>query len=127
MVPCPAGQFATEAGSLACSVPGNGQYIVDASAGALADCEPGYYCQSGVKNDCGSANLICPNSSMISPYVVQTGYYSTGGTSNATRTDQTKCEPGNYCVGGGKKPCTDGKFATEAGSVQSSVLQNGPK
>lgn len=59
------------------------------------------------------------------PNVVQTGYYSTGGTSDTTRTGEMECEPDFFCVDGVKQPCEPGKFATEAGSVQCSALANG--
>ena len=121
--PCPDGKFATEAGSVQCSALANGLYL-DVNGNAQP-CEPGYYCQNGAKNDCGSPNLICPDSSMISPNVVQTGYYSSGGTSNTTRTEERECEVGHFCVNGIRFVCALGYFADRRGAVSCKAAERG--
>ena len=66
-------------------------------------CEPGYYKNSsGTCSDCGGNAYYCPGDNRR--YSVDSGYYSTGGTST-TRTGQSQCTGATYCSGGVKNNC----------------------
>ena len=116
---CPEGKFATEAGSVQCSVLPNGRYLD--SNDNDQPCEPGYYCQDGVRYECGSPNLYCPDESMVSPLVVAAGYYSTGGNTVNTSTAVNVCERGYFCQDGVRQACPEGQFTTEEGRLTCSL------
>ncbi|MCX6807647.1 MAG: hypothetical protein NTZ80_02500, partial [Patescibacteria group bacterium] len=84
-------------------------------------CTAGYYCPAGsvsaAASACGGNGFYCPAGSG-SATAVSSGYYSTGGTST-TRTGQTQCEAGNYCVSGVQTACPANK-TSDAGSTSSS-------
>ncbi len=66
-------------------------------------CDPGYYKNSsGTCIPCGGNEYYCPGDNRR--YSVDSGYYSTGGTST-TRTGQSQCTGATYCTGGVKNNC----------------------
>ena len=69
-------------------------------------CEPGYYCQGGIKQECGSLMVYCV-AQASAPSSVQSGYYSIEGTSNTTRQGQSICEEGYYCRDGERFFCPE--------------------
>ena len=66
-------------------------------------CDAGYYKNSGgTCSPCGGNAYYCPGDN--TRYSVDSGYYSTGGTST-TRTGQSQCTGATYCSGGVKNNC----------------------
>ena len=66
-------------------------------------CDPGYYKNSsGTCDRCGGNAYYCPGDN--NRYSVESGHYSTGGTST-TRTGQEECTGAKYCTGGVQKSC----------------------
>lgn len=88
------------------------------------ECEHGYYCQGGLKFECGSSSVYC-EARASTPKAVQGGYYSVGGSSNRTRSGQQVCETGFYCQDGVKRRCPEGQFASEVGSLTCSDPESG--
>ncbi|MBO7643272.1 MAG: hypothetical protein J6S74_04040, partial [Alphaproteobacteria bacterium] len=72
----------------------SGQYVV-ANASSATNCGNNTKYKGSHQVNYGSASSCA---------TVDTGYYTTGGTST-TRTGETKCEAGNYCVNGVKSAC----------------------
>lgn len=105
---CPAGRYGAP-----------GQVHTNATCSGL--CEEGYWCflgsSSGTANECGSSGFYCPAGSQ-QPRLVEPGYYSTGGISNSTRTDQNICEPGYFCQAGIRQSCPDGEYSSEYQSTK---------
>ena len=78
-------------------------------------CEAGYYCVSGVRWNCGSKALYCPQQS-THPLVVDEGYYSAPLTDAVTnRKEQVICTPGHYCTAGSMYNCTAGNYGSTTG------------
>ncbi len=105
--PCPAGRYGSTTGlkSPDCSGP----------------CPPGHYCPPQTTNGedylCGNSAHYCPSGSE-SPAKVRSGFYSTGNGNdrfNSTRTGESLCEAGSYCVGGIKQPCPAGRYGLHTG------------
>ena len=79
----------------------------------LIQCSPGNYLPPNVTKctPCGGANYYCPGGSFPKAsveqgrYTVDSGYYSTGGTSETTRTGQAQCTGATYCVNGVQNTC----------------------
>jgi len=75
-------------------------------------CAAGYYCELGSadqnQNACGGANVYCIAGS-AAPTTVRAGYYSTGGAAT-TRTGESPCSVGYYCVDGERTLCPAGKY-----------------
>ena len=66
-------------------------------------CEPGFYKNSsGTCSPCGGPSYYCPGDN--TRYSVDSGHYSTGGTST-TRTGQAECTGAKYCSGGVQNNC----------------------
>ncbi len=87
---CPAGKWSSASGL---------------SAACDNLCDAGYFCRPGSSTSnpqaCGGAAVYCPAGSGL-PLQVAPGYFSTGGTSAATRTATSVCVSGsNYCPGDG--------------------------
>ena len=99
-----------------------GKYRASAGASSLSDClacTAGYYCSlaSSVATEtrCGLTSVYCPAES-AAPTAVQPGFYSTGG-SSSTRSDETQCERGYYCVSGERFACPAGRYRASAGGT----------
>ena len=122
-VKCPPGRFGSTPGltSDACSELCNGDYCVPTV------CEEGYYCpagsSSGREYECGSSAYFCPKGSNVTT-LVHDGFYTAGGSSNATRTYQIQCEPGHYCTGGTRHHCSAGKYGSAYGMSSSNCSGN---
>lgn len=85
--------------------------------------QPGYYCSGGQRYSCGSNSRYCPGAT--STYTsVQTGFYSTGGDS-LTRSGESECEAGHYCVAGVKSPCEAGSFTNDVRTTQCTLCSPG--
>ena len=68
-------------------------------------CEPGYYCQEGIRYDCGSIDRYCPEESTTYQNVSK-AYYTTPISTNASnREGQMLCEQGYYCHHGTRREC----------------------
>ena len=68
-------------------------------------CEPGYYCQEGIRYDCGNIDRYCPEESTTYQNVSK-AYYTTPISTNASnREGQTLCEQGYYCHHGTRSEC----------------------
>ncbi len=80
--------------------------------GSSITCSPGYYlpANSTTCTACGDNNHYCPggdfsqSSSSQGRYTVDSGYYSTGG-SSTTRTGQSQCTGSTYCSSGVQYNC----------------------
>ena len=68
-------------------------------------------------NLCGSVAYFCPTGS-FKPSLVGVGHYSIGGTAT-TRTSESICKPGNYCINGVMLNCPAGRYGTNFGEVDS--------
>jgi hypothetical protein len=128
--PCASGRYGSEYGltnsncSSICSI------VHDPSSESpstkyclLRFCSEGYYCReastSSQQNKCGGPHVYCPPAS-VAPITVSVGYYSIGRLSRMqemqsledelTRTGESPCEPGFYCVNGTKNKCLPGYF-----------------
>jgi hypothetical protein len=139
---CPSGYFCIggnlfECGSAAVYCPMGSVQPISADAGyytgggisALtrtqqSPCEAGYYCSNGIRRPCGDVSLYCPPLS-FQPIPVSPGYYSIGGNSTVTRTSQTICTSGQYCINGQQLNCGDSSLYCPPGSVQPSVVAVG--
>ena len=100
-------------------------------------CDAGYVCSAGSKvsnpSSCGGAQFYCPAGSAV-PTAVTPGFYSVGGSSVQTRTDQALCpSPFNatsnytavYCSGNGLiTVCPGGTYGDDLGL--STELCSGP-
>jgi hypothetical protein len=138
---CPAGTFGSSEGlsSSACSgVAQAGYYTTGGATSATqfpcssgrwggsgqttsqcsGPCSAGYKCAQGssssTASECGSAAVYCPEG-VSAALVVQSGYYSVGGSSVSTRTSQQICEAGYYCENGERKLCPVGRYGSGTG------------
>lgn len=82
------------------------------------ECYPGYYCNEGstspAENECGDPNYYCPGFGNYHPTLIDTGYYSIGGT-EATRTGQLISPMGYYAVNGILRACSSGRYGSVEG------------
>jgi len=105
--PCPAGTFGNATGLTA--------------AGQCEPCPAGHVCPaasvSGTARPCGGVDRFCPAGSS-SPTPVSPGHFTTGGASSATRTGQSPCPPGVFCVGGHQTPCPAGRYGSAAAETR---------
>ena len=124
--PCPAGRAGIEYGlkneqcSLQCDMTG--------SNCILHECQKGYFCPQNSTSQtqfvCGGPQFYCPKGSST-PKKVKNGFYSIGKKSiegimqfnddNDTRTGETECEKGHYCVNGIKFICPPGRYGDSQG------------
>ena len=102
-IECPKGKYGTTTGLSTSECDG--------------DCDPGYYCDpaspSQRQHECDHPSVYCPKGS-FTPTKVSVGYYTTNGEPR-TRSNQSICEPGRYCVNGIKRMCPAGKFGSTYG------------
>ena len=93
--PCPPGTYSSEDGQTSCT-----------------PCAPGFFCDAGSdsaqQHRCGAISVYCPEGSQ-EPTRVSDGYYSSEGTKD-TRSSQTPCPPGFYCVDGVRRKCEAGRY-----------------
>ena len=101
----------------------------------VRSCAAGYYCPPGStvanQNQCGSANLYCPEG-VAYPLTVAVGFYSLGPLSSLgvtqnisdinVRTAQQQCEPGHFCDLGVRYPCPSGTYSNAYGTSSSSCV-----
>ena len=117
---CPLGKYAAVAGSESCRDCPAGRF--GNTTGARAEtcaglCRAGYVCAAGSTTDsaekCGTSARetpslhYCPEGS-ATPEQVALGNFSEGGNDAYTRTVQTMCPGGYYCVDGEKRQCEAG-------------------
>ncbi len=106
---CPAGTFAPERGSISCSTPANGYYLVGTDT--LLPCPEGFFCQAGLRYQCGNVGVYCPGgNSSVAALVARPGFFTTGG-NESTRTGEEPCPAGNACVSGQKIECSNGSWS----------------
>jgi hypothetical protein len=120
--PCPPGRFGWKYGMQTAECGGK--------------CPPGFYCPSYLnvqpeapehtvwphkphvsssELECGENSFYCPEGSFY-PIKVRGGYYTEGGDSDkGTRTRETICPTGSYCVNGVKYPCPAKRFGDVEG------------
>jgi hypothetical protein len=88
--------------------------------GCDGPCSAGYFCppfsSSPTQFACGSAAVYCPSLSSA-PLNVSEGYYSIGGLTAATSTDESVCGSGYYCTAGVRFSCPPGRFGAVSGGV----------
>ncbi len=83
-------------------------------------CTPGYYCPTGSNSStaapCGGVAWYCPLGTG-SPVSVPVGFYSLPEdlSQPATRSSVAQCQPGQFCVAGGRAPCPGGTYNDTAG------------
>lgn len=92
-------------------------YVQPSSPGVLfcRECEPGYFCQNGVKNNCPLPSMTSPVGSQLSVNCTchETQYYTDGGAC-------AQCPAGQWCPNGWDKfPCLGGFDAarSQVGSI----------
>ena len=102
--PCPAGTFGNETGLTTALCSGK--------------CSPGYFCppesKSIFEKTCQSAKYFCPEGSAF-PIKISRGYFSTGGLTSDTHTQQKICPKGSFCIDGIKHLCAAGTYGSEEG------------
>ena len=76
-------------------------------------CEPGYYCDKGVRYECGGVAYFCAPGENT-PTKVDEGDFTVGGTPT-TRQDFEVCPAGSYCHAGERKLCDSGFFGNTTG------------
>ena len=113
-IPCPAGAWSNETQAVSCTNP----------------CDAGYLCSPGSTSPrpatCGGIQYYCPQGTPR-PVLVDAGYYTVGGDSDATRVGQSICPSpydvssagngsGVYCPGDGRVHlCPGGVFGNDTG------------
>ena len=98
------------------AVPGIFTTPVDGSAAnrtGFAKCVAGFFCVGGQQQECGAANLYS-SAGASKCTLVKDKYYSTGSVSSRTRSGQSICPQGHYCLNGNKSPCPSGKYGRTA-------------
>mmetsp|Transcript_3452 Transcript_3452/g.6622 ORF Transcript_3452/g.6622 Transcript_3452/m.6622 type:complete len:663 (+) Transcript_3452:387-2375(+) len=121
---CPAGSY-SDAIMLDCQ-PCQGGYWGNAGATSSTcqgQCEQGYHCPAGSTsskaNACssgGSHQHFCPVGASA-PSTVTPGYFTTGGTTSATRTGQEACPSGHMCSDGIKTACPLNTYQPSGGKT----------
>jgi hypothetical protein len=85
-------------------------------------CTPGYICPVGSSRStqevCGGTHVYCPLGSSL-PTLVSVGYFTTGGTNESTRYNQTICPVGHYCDQGQVIECPPGRYGAVQGMSSS--------
>ena len=115
---CPPGSYCIDGIKYACPAGryGNVQGEVDPLCSGV--CEEGFYCPEGstrpTQIECGDVDVYCPEGSSM-PTPVDVGFYSIGGDSDTTRTDQEQCQPGYWCEAGTRQACFAGHYGSEYG------------
>jgi len=107
------GTATTRTGQSQCTA---GNYCVSGVQTAASD---GYYVSTAgatAQTACGGNTVYCPGTSRTAPTTVTSGYYSTGGTAT-TRTGQSQCTAGNYCVSGVQTAASAGYYVSTAGAT----------
>jgi hypothetical protein len=90
------------------------------------ECPAGYYCDGGSILKCGGPRFFCPMGS-IRPQAVFEGepnggsasapyaFYTVGGKGPGTRTSQTICPVGSFCIRGERFDCPAGTYGEQKG------------
>lgn len=108
---CPGGKYTSGSGKSSCTSCPYGQYQPSSRQTSCSNCPAGKYQDETAKTSCkdnGGSNYYSSDGQRHRT-TVTTGYYSTGG-SATTRTGQTHCTPGYYCVSGVRHQCPTGKY-----------------
>ncbi len=131
---CPEGHYCPEASVSPTRCP-SGRYgsrmgLQDSACSGA--CTPGYYCPASTVNSrpnvypCGGTHLYCPAESSF-PLLADIGFYTTPeGIDGKHRENQTKCEPGWYCVDGVRAQCPAGRYGTGEGISDSNCTAECP-
>lgn len=124
VLPCPRG-FWCAAGEVAPCVAGRYGGTTGLSISTCSGpCSAGFFCPAGSNNataavcvNVGGAWTYCPPASSA-PLVPADGYYP-----NSNRSSVLACNPGFWCKGGVKSPCSDGYYG---GLAESRATCTGP-
>lgn len=87
------------------------------SGGDMKTCPKGHYCNAtGMKKPlvCGSSTVYCPLGSIL-PTPISEGFYSIGGSSNATREEQTLAPKNHFAKDGMLFECPGGHWGNASG------------
>ena len=113
------------AGSASCIITVSGGYYIGTAGDNSSNwdkCSAGYYKAAhsvayGSTSSCSACGAVDKYSAAGASAcsTVDTGYYTTGGTTT-TRTGQLQCKSGTYCTGGVQNTCPSGYGASAAGS-----------
>ena len=117
---CPHGHYCPEASVVPTRCPsgryGERQGLQDNSCSG--PCRAGHYCPLSTVNtkpdaySCGGTHLYCPQASSF-PLLADIGFYTIPeAVDGKHRENQTKCEPGWYCVDGVRTKCPVGRYGT---------------
>ena len=75
-----------------------------------SQCEPGYFCRLGARQECGAATQFCPRGSS-DPVLAMPGQYTVPESAPAARReDVAPCPMGWFCVGGVRAACRAGRY-----------------
>ena len=113
------------AGSASCIITVSGGYYIGTAGDNSSNwdkCSAGYYKAAhsvayGSTSSCSACGAVNKYSAAGASAcsTVDTGYYTTGGTTT-TRTGQSQCKSGTYCTDGVQNTCPSGYGASAAGS-----------
>lgn len=117
--PCPKGYYCVNGLAHACPAGRFGATEQLSRPSCSGPCAAGRYCPDKARIEayglaCGNVSLFCPINS-ISPRRIRDGWYTTGGVDDRTRTSDTRCEPGSWCLGGRRYLCPSGTFSRTYG------------
>ena len=116
---------ASHANQSSCKITVDGGYYIGTAGDNSSNwdkCSAGYY--KAAHNVAYGSTSSCSECGAVNKYsaagasacsTVDTGYYTTGGTTT-TRTGQSQCKSGTYCTGGVQNTCPSGYGASAAGS-----------
>lgn len=128
---CPRGYSCSPDGLRhACPAGRAGQLSGETRPECSDECAAGYYCPpastSSKQHQCGGPHVYCPPDASH-PTLVDAGYYSIGSGADlgineadsiATRTGQTRCPAGSYCLGGVAHLCASGHYGASPGQTR---------
>lgn len=105
---CAAGQYRRWNYCEECVTCPAGKYSINTNE--CANCEPGYFCQDGIRYGCYEGTYTASSGQSICEYCVN-GKYAVG----TPGTGCTTCESGYRCYNGVRYACDPGTFRTETG------------
>lgn len=135
-MPCTPGYYCQNGRRMLCPAGRYGLASLEINSSCTGACMAGWYCPEGstskFEKSCGDPGVYCGPES-ATPLFVDKGYYSIGSLEDKdaleivnyhqgeTRTLQTLCDPGYYCIGDGyKRKCPAGRYGSDSGLTQAS-------
>ena len=109
--PCPRGSYCSAGTKLPCPAGSYGNTSSLTSPVCSGPCPPGFFCPPGTADPlpCTRADSYCPAGS-AAPQPVSPGFYS-----DPSRSRQSICPPGSFCIAGMELPCPSGTFGASPG------------